>query len=499
MAVDLLELIRIKVSSMVMEGETTHLFEKENALNQFYPVLLSLLKNKPDLLSTLTNQLNPRLGDLFNGLTGVKQQLLEQVGGSAPHTEIEHTLNSAITPVLGLVQSEAGSSDPDAVVHYLSQFDDSISRALPHWATALLSALGIGATATHISPIPETVTTQAREPYQRLAEEPVVEKNKWWPIAAIIAALIILGLLFKSCSNKEEPVPVGDTSAGSEQAVRNDPATLQWSTGATGDLLTCGIMVSDVNLMNTLQKEIKQIFNAGTACGVDTSANYHNQFTDQDAIPSVMKALKGIPNLSLAWVGDQVSVQASNPADAEKAVTLIKGIAKNVTVMAQAPIDVNTAVDTSITDAEKALASIKTDKVRALDVAAALNLQIINFATASSDIPAANKSVLDQAAALLQRADQVQLTVAGHTDATGDAAMNKKLSQERAQSVVNYLVSKGVDPAQLQAVGYGQEKPKADNATEEGKFRNRRIEFEVLNTTTGTVRSVDESGVSEIN
>ena len=80
MAVDLLELIRIKVSSMVMEGETTHLFEKENALNQFYPVLLSLLKNKPDLLSTLTNQLNPRLGDLFNGLTGVKQQLLEQIG-----------------------------------------------------------------------------------------------------------------------------------------------------------------------------------------------------------------------------------------------------------------------------------------------------------------------------------------------------------------------------------------------------------------------------------
>ena len=97
----------------------------------------------------------------------------------------------------------------------------------------------------------------------------------------------------------------------------------------------------------------------------------------------------------------------------------------------------------------------------------------------------------------MQRASQVHLTVQGHTDAVGDAAANKKLSQERAQSVVDYLVSKGVDPAQLQAVGYGQEKPVADNSTKEGQFKNRRIEFEVLNTENGKVRDVSSEGVTE--
>jgi len=104
----------------------------------------------------------------------------------------------------------------------------------------------------------------------------------------------------------------------------------------------------------------------------------------------------------------------------------------------------------------------------------------------------ANKSILDQAAALIKRAPQVHLTVKGHTDAVGSAEKNKALSQKRAQAVVDYLVKQGVDPAQLQAMGYGSQQPVADNATLEGQFKNRRIEFEVLNTETGVVREVGE-------
>ena len=62
---------------------------------------------------------------------------------------------------------------------------------------------------------------------------------------------------------------------------------------------------------------------------------------------------------------------------------------------------------------------------------------------------------------------------------------------------MDYLIGKGVDPAQLRAVGMGQEKPAAENATEEGRFKNRRIEFEVLNKDTGVARTVDEQGVKE--
>jgi outer membrane protein OmpA-like peptidoglycan-associated protein len=183
--------------------------------------------------------------------------------------------------------------------------------------------------------------------------------------------------------------------------------------------------------------------------------------------------------------------------------TKIKPLVKNMTVMTQAttaastPIDNNMAISEGNTNAEKALAAINPEQVRALDIATALNLQIINFDTASANIPDANKSILDQAAALIKRASQVHLTVKGHTDAVGDAAANKALSQKRAQAVVDYLVQQGVDPAQLQAVGYGSEQPVADNATPEGQFKNRRIEFEVLNTETGTVREVDEEGVKQ--
>ena len=69
--------------------------------------------------------------------------------------------------------------------------------------------------------------------------------------------------------------------------------------------------------------------------------------------------------------------------------------------------------------------------------------------------------------------------VGGHTDNTGSVAGNQTLSQQRAQAVVKYLSGAGVDTSQLKAVGYGQDKPIADNATSAGKRENRRIEFVV--------------------
>ena len=167
------------------------------------------------------------------------------------------------------------------------------------------------------------------------------------------------------------------------------------------------------------------------------------------------------------------------------------------TLPASSPAEVDRAVNDSITQAGQALANIDRNNVTALDIATALNLQIINFDSASSEIPKSNQQILDQAAALMKGAPHVVLNVEGHTDATGNAQANKTLSLQRAQAVVKYLVAQGVNPTQLKAVGFGQEQPVADNATESGKFRNRRIEFEVVNTETGTVRKVDEQGVNK--
>jgi outer membrane protein OmpA-like peptidoglycan-associated protein len=69
-----------------------------------------------------------------------------------------------------------------------------------------------------------------------------------------------------------------------------------------------------------------------------------------------------------------------------------------------------------------------------------------------------------------------RLEISGHTDDAGKKAANKKLSQERADAVRDYLVSKGIEADRIKAVGYGDEKPIAPNDTSEGRQKNRRIE-----------------------
>jgi outer membrane protein OmpA-like peptidoglycan-associated protein len=69
--------------------------------------------------------------------------------------------------------------------------------------------------------------------------------------------------------------------------------------------------------------------------------------------------------------------------------------------------------------------------------------------------------------------------ISGHTDTDGKDDYNLKLSENRAKSVVDYLISKGVDPKRLSYKGYGETRPIAPNNTAEGKSKNRRIEFRI--------------------
>jgi OOP family OmpA-OmpF porin len=120
--------------------------------------------------------------------------------------------------------------------------------------------------------------------------------------------------------------------------------------------------------------------------------------------------------------------------------------------------------------------------VSASGLLAALNAEghvalYINFDTDKADIKPDSRPVIDQVVALLQDNHGLSLSVEGHTDATGGAEKNKALSERRAKAVVAALVAEGIEPARLSAVGYGQEKPIADNASEEGRARNRRVEL----------------------
>ena len=102
----------------------------------------------------------------------------------------------------------------------------------------------------------------------------------------------------------------------------------------------------------------------------------------------------------------------------------------------------------------------------------------IRFAFNSTDIKAKILSELGKIAAIAKDCPaNVTITVSGHTDNSGTAEANQKLSEQRAQAVVDYLVKAGVPSSKLKAAGFGQEKPIAENDTAEGRSKNRRIEF----------------------
>jgi len=105
-----------------------------------------------------------------------------------------------------------------------------------------------------------------------------------------------------------------------------------------------------------------------------------------------------------------------------------------------------------------------------------VTMRKINFAVGSFDLTAQSKAELDTLAGYLAVNADV-LEISGHTDNTGDEAANVVLSQDRAKAVVGYLVEKGVANSRLQAEGFGSSVPVALNSSDDGRTRNRRIEF----------------------
>jgi OOP family OmpA-OmpF porin len=105
--------------------------------------------------------------------------------------------------------------------------------------------------------------------------------------------------------------------------------------------------------------------------------------------------------------------------------------------------------------------------------------QPIAFGSSSAQIAPTSAPTLDQAAAALAGITGMAVTIEGHTDSSGNAAQNQALSQQRANAVRNALIERGVNPATLAATGFGDTRPRADNATEAGREQNRRVQFDV--------------------
>jgi len=107
----------------------------------------------------------------------------------------------------------------------------------------------------------------------------------------------------------------------------------------------------------------------------------------------------------------------------------------------------------------------------------ALSIGQVEFTSGTATLTPQSRAILDRAAAVFVRFPSVRAEVQGHTDSQGNAAANLALSQRRADAVEAYLVGKGVSADALTPRGFGADEPVADNATAEGRARNRRVVF----------------------
>lgn len=101
----------------------------------------------------------------------------------------------------------------------------------------------------------------------------------------------------------------------------------------------------------------------------------------------------------------------------------------------------------------------------------------INFDTGKSTIKSESQPIITQIVEMLKSNTDLKLSVEGHTDNVGNPKSNKTLSEERAKSVVTAIVAHGIDIKRLSSIGHGQDKPIADNKTDEGRAKNRRVEL----------------------
>lgn len=118
----------------------------------------------------------------------------------------------------------------------------------------------------------------------------------------------------------------------------------------------------------------------------------------------------------------------------------------------------------------------------------------ITFDTNSSDIKPNFYDVLNSVTLVLKEYNKTLINITGHTDNTGDNAYNQGLSQRRAQSVGQYLISQGVDPTRVATQGMGESQPIASNDTPQGRQENRRVQVELAPLTAAQGEPVTGSG-----
>ncbi|WP_224996828.1 OmpA family protein [Cesiribacter sp. SM1] len=159
-------------------------------------------------------------------------------------------------------------------------------------------------------------------------------------------------------------------------------------------------------------------------------------------------------------------------------VPLALGNAYSLSAKAEGYYPITELIDLS--GEEKQVKVYKDLYLAPVEVGESIRLNNVFFENAKSTLKPESFTELDRVVTFLQENPNMKIEIAGHTDNKGTAALNKKLSGDRASAVAKYITSQGIPADRLTSRGYGSTKPEADNKTEEGRSRNRRVEFTIL-------------------
>lgn len=468
---------------------------KKNLLEQFYAVFTARLADK-ETYGRFANENIDRDDQGFYDRVWTDGSHRDQIsnelsnGHNVDPTAARGLIAMAAPLAYHEIKSLAGTTP---VPQFLNDNLSSYQHHIPAWAAGVVPASMLMA-----APAGKRISdTTSMAPLVHEEEKSGSFMKALLPIIGLIILGALAWALLRGCQDNPEPVatPVVTEEQVSEApiaAVASDTelASLRVATGEGNTLYACNMNVGDEALQSTVMGAMNTTFGAeANKCNADVDDSFATDMPAAAVLADILPIIQNSPNASMIVKGNEIVVNSPDAAALEQLVADLQAAAPNMMVSAEGPLDLQGEIDNSLAAADVAIGRLG-ENPDPRDVARALSIQVINFELDEAMIPDINKPFLDRAAKLITETPDMQLTITGNTDSLASDAYNLELSRERAESVKEYLVSKGVDASKLVTKGAGESNPIADNSTEQGRFRNRRIGFTVYD------ESVDGNGVA---
>jgi OOP family OmpA-OmpF porin len=355
-----------------------------------------------------------------------------------------------------------------------------VPSRLPAWVSSYLSGAGPRPEPHRAEPIRTEAGRPPAEPVRRAD----TGGSTFLRLLPFLALPLLGFLVYRACRPEPEQIgyrapvtvtPTATVTPSPGTQVQVPGANSRLSIVNSGGRIRYSGVVPDEQTKQNILNQLKSAFGEGNISGdisVDSRARAAGWTSGLAA---------ALPNFKtsgseVTFDGDSINVGGTMPENAKSdAVAKLKSVYGDG--MRIGSFEAATAVTEANRRTSEALSSLRPG-FTAEELTRALNMNIINFKSGSSQIPRESMPVLEQSASAIKSAPAgTVLEVGGYTDNRGNPEANRKLSQQRADSVRRFLIDKGVGADSLVAKGHGDSNPIASNDTEDGRFRNRRIEF----------------------